>query len=416
MVVQIKVPVGLASYDREKGYYWMKSSKNLLPTSVFFDINDTKGLRARPKLSLTLEHVINCLKPQTDATTSVGSPAPARVPEDVGAPFQGLSNAPYLTVDNSQIIDILVRPASALLRVRPARKHGQFDIGHTEKKRRAKRGRVRKFSDKSRLGLQLLAADLQQIVRKPDLMLTLTYPSEWRSVCTDWTCHCEASEGCSDVPCICDFSPSGKVCKKHLDTFRKRLTRYLKRLGLTSWGCLWFLEFQRRGAPHFHLLLFNLGFVELVELQRWVSTSWAEIVNHLDLKEYEKHLKAGTRTEKIKKSHFGYALKYAAKMKQKEVPVEFSDIGRFWGCWNNPLAAPVLRSFYTASDTLKRMSIPLCSTLHDGSSGFSAKVFIALRTAKNDAIFTFRLFGRSASEYLLSYGFPKPLPLNWSSG
>ena len=379
-----------------------------LPPSDFFDLPPI-GLRAKPNLNLTHEDV-------RKAVERSSNPLSVSVARSVEQQTQtkGLSNAPYLTAAAQQILELEIRPASTLFRVRPARRYGEFDqYSDTPIPRnRSKRGRIKEFSGKSRLGLQLLAADLQVVVRKPDLMVTLTYPGEWESCTTDYTCRCEASEGCSDVPCICTFGPSGKVVKRHLDTFYKRVKRYLKAHDISGWGCLWFLEFQKRGAPHFHLMFFGFGFVlfDLAEFQKWLSEAWADIVSHTNIAEYVKHLKAGTNAEWMQKEHFGYALKYASKMEQKEVPAEFANIGRFWGCWHNPLGSPVLKALYTASDTLKRMRIPLCSVLHNGTS-FMPKVYSQLSEATNTSVFTFRLFGEAASEYLLSYGAPKPVPL-----
>ncbi len=389
-----------------------------LPPSDFFDLAPI-GIRARSKTALNLsrDDVLEALS-KSERSVCVRqerSGAEPTQPRARAKRHKGLSNAPYLTAAAQQILEMQIRPASTLFRVRPARRYGEFDqYSDTPIPRnRSKRGRIKEFSGKSRLGLQLLAADLQTVVRKPDLMVTLTYPGEWESVTTDWACRCEASEGCSDVPCICTFAPSGKVCKRHLDTFYKRVKRYLKAHNISGWGCLWFLEFQKRGAPHFHLMFFGFGFVlfDLAEFQGWLSEAWADIVGHADPVEFQKHLNAGTNAEWTKKEHFGYALKYAAKMKQKEVPAEFANIGRFWGCWHNPLGSPVLKALYTASDTLKRMAVPLCTTLYQDAPVFLGKVYAALRTAENNSVFTFRLFGQPTSDYLLSYGAPKPVPL-----
>ncbi|MBV1952785.1 hypothetical protein KUG12_00070 [Streptomyces sp. BV333] len=58
-------------------------------------------------------------------------------------------------------------------------------------------------------------------------MTTLTYPGDWLAV-----------------------APDGKTAKRHLEAFLKRFQR--------AWGAewlgVWKFEFQRRGAPHFHLL------------------------------------------------------------------------------------------------------------------------------------------------------------------
>jgi hypothetical protein len=59
------------------------------------------------------------------------------------------------------------------------------------------------------------------------VMLTLTYPREWES-----------------------WAPSAKVVKAHLRAFVERWFRWF---GVRP-VILWKLEFQRRGAPHFHIL------------------------------------------------------------------------------------------------------------------------------------------------------------------
>lgn len=381
-----------------------------LPPSRFFDLPG--NIRARPsKLNLTHDEVYSIVNPPKVADQTRDG-APMRVSRGRAGAL-GLSNVPYFPVSPVQTLELVIRPASSKLRVRPSRAPG-VEIGYTRTKRVAKRGRIREFSSRSRLGLQYLAADLQVVVRKPDLMVTLTYPAEWRSVTTDFTCRCEAAEGCSDVPCICDFSPSGKVAKRHLDVFQKRVTRYLKGFGVSAWGCLWFLEFQRRGAPHFHLLFFGFGFrlFNLSDFQKWLSSAWADIVSHADPAEYQKHLNAGTKAEWCRKEHFGYALKYASKLEQKAVPAEFADIGRFWGCWNSPLGAPVVRSLYTASHTLRTIGEALFQRLSKHSLSFATKLFNSFSSATKSTSVTFTAFGAESSEYLLSYGKPRPQALH----
>ena len=45
------------------------------------------------------------------------------------------------------------------------------------------------------------------------------------------------------------------------------------------------------------------------------------------------HLKAGTKTERVRKPKGArnYAVKYAQKCRQKEVPENYENVGRFWG-------------------------------------------------------------------------------------
>lgn len=91
---------------------------------------------------------------------------------------------------------------------------------------------------------------------------------------------------------------------------------------------IWILEFQKRGAPHFHL--FTEGYLHFLE----VREAWYRIVGSGD----PKHLEAGTRVEELVKKHAAgaYAAKYASKHAQKEVPEDFRNVGRFWGSWGKP--------------------------------------------------------------------------------
>jgi hypothetical protein len=97
-------------------------------------------------------------------------------------------------------------------------------------------------------------------------------------------------------------------------------------------GC-WFLEFQKRGAPHFHVFL--NGRVDKMR----VAQRWYEIVGSEDLN----HRLAGTRIELLREQHAAsaYAAKYASKVEQKEPPEGFTDVGRFWGTFGDLDVSPV---------------------------------------------------------------------------
>lgn len=93
-------------------------------------------------------------------------------------------------------------------------------------------------------------------------------------------------------------------------------------------SAFWFLEFQERGAPHYHI------FLTWCPDKEWVAKRWYAIVNSED----ERHLHAGTRTELLKHGRAGtisYASKYAAKAEQKVVPDEYKNVGRFWGVYGD---------------------------------------------------------------------------------
>lgn len=57
--------------------------------------------------------------------------------------------------------------------------------------------------------------------------------------------------------------------------------------------------------------------------------TWYRIVGSGD----SRHLAAGTSTERLRSARGGafYAVKYAMKMKQKAVPRDYRNVGRFWG-------------------------------------------------------------------------------------
>lgn len=154
------------------------------------------------------------------------------------------------------------------------------------------RGDVLQWSAASRKRLAFVANNTRA---KLDTMITLTYPAK--------------------------FEQDGSEVKRHLHNALKWLRRRIQPLTY-----LWFLEFQRRGAPHIHVLIDRRG-VYLPHEE--VAAAWYRIVDSGD----DKHLAAGTRTEAVKSAGGAarYALKYAVKMEQKVVPENYRNVGRLWG-------------------------------------------------------------------------------------
>ena len=138
-----------------------------------------------------------------------------------------------------------------------------------------------------------------------------------------------------------EYPEDPEVCKNHLKALRKRLQREYE-----SFAAFWRLGIQKRGAWHFHLLLFvgpSIGPID--ELRHFVSSSWYEVTGKVS----EGHLRAGTRVEPVKrwKQATSYVERYMAK------PEEFPDgleTGRIWGIWNENLL-PV--SWETAEVSLR---------------------------------------------------------------
>ena len=128
-----------------------------------------------------------------------------------------------------------------------------------------------------------------------------------------------------------EYPEDPEVCKNHLKALRKRLQR---KCG--DFAGFWRLGIQRRGAFHFHMLLFvPPSFMSVRELRSFVSQSWYEICGEIS----EGHLLAGTRVEEIRtwRKATSYAEKYLAREEQFPQDLE---TGRIWGMWN-PKLLPV---------------------------------------------------------------------------
>ena len=193
-------------------------------------------------------------------------------------------------------------------------------------------------------------APLYALGRVP-AMVTLTYPADWRTV-----------------------APDAEAVKEHLDKFR----RWYERTWSEPLIAFWKLEFQARGAPHFHLFMVpphggarvrqralyeqelaaweEAGRRELLRqlalgerwgdarklamrhvgrpprwravpgdgltFKLWLSVVWAAVVNHPDADEYVKHLSAGTNVD------FGEGLKVTDP---KRLAVYFGKHGTYRG-------------------------------------------------------------------------------------
>jgi hypothetical protein len=168
------------------------------------------------------------------------------------------------------------------------------------------RDKVRGFSRASRRNLLLRLASINRrafrAFKGRMIFVTLTYPREY-----------------PEYP---------ERCKRHLKALRKRLERRYK-----SFAAFWRLGIQRRGAWHFHLLLFvgpSIGSVD--ELRRFISSSWYEVTGKVS----EGHLRTGTHVEPVKrwKEATSYVERYLAKV--EEFP-EGLQTGRIWGIWNKEL-------------------------------------------------------------------------------
>lgn len=208
------------------------------------------------------------------------------------------------------------------------------------------RSRIGEWSRKSRSRMTRRLATLDWSPMAPTetrvaAMVTLTYPGDYLAV-----------------------ARTGEVAKAHLKAFRSWWER---RQGPAS--CVWKLERQRRGAPHFHLFLMvpHAHDRELVELRAAARRAWARIVDatrepyygpwtdqHRDYAEDElrKHRAAGVSIDLSEGARYSDPQRIAVyfskhnsaavdspKAYQNEAPDGWVDpedgggVGRWWGYW-----------------------------------------------------------------------------------
>lgn len=160
------------------------------------------------------------------------------------------------------------------------------------------RGAITEFSVKSGINMRRF---LRECSAKYTGFITLTYPM--------------------------GYTRNGRESKEHLRRFLQELQRKAARdypEQRSIFSAFWFMEFQERGAIHYHI--FTNTFVS----KEWLSTRWYEIVGSEDVR----HLHAGTNVQSLLKGRAGtvsYAGKYASKQCQKVIPDDMKDCGRFWG-------------------------------------------------------------------------------------
>ena len=122
-----------------------------------------------------------------------------------------------------------------------------------------------------------------------------------------------------------------RQAKSYLRAFLKRLYRMFPLVAV-----VWRMEYQKRGAPHFHLILYNCPYIQ----KEWIQEAWGAIVGQD---------RPFTRIEAIKsyKHLMSYAAKYAAKVDERGInkdaylaavknveTYKLESAGRCWGVWH----------------------------------------------------------------------------------
>lgn len=170
--------------------------------------------------------------------------------------------------------------------------------------KRARRSTIKDFSPASRGRLFDLFNQLE--VGKRATFITLTYPTIY---------------------------VDSNTAKSHLRAFIKRINRKFAAIDVTG---IWRMEFQERGAIHFHLVLFKLPFIH----KETIAALWAQVTHTYS---------PFTRIEGIDspKKMINYVAKYVGKVNTKEIDGFNSltylsayqqqhgdEIGRSWGYLN----------------------------------------------------------------------------------
>jgi len=164
-----------------------------------------------------------------------------------------------------------------------------------------KRGKITKFSKASRRRLLYTIARIKRDAKLP-MFVTLTYPDKF---------------------------PSPGQSKRHLKIFLQRLKREFPKAGL-----IWKLEPQKRGAPHYHMIIWR---VPVFDLMLWVPINWYEIAGDGDIKHLQFHrgeLGNGNKICVSKVKSWRGVWSYASKYLGKTFDVAgWGDkwTGRFWG-------------------------------------------------------------------------------------
>lgn len=189
----------------------------------------------------------------------------------------------------------------------------------------ATRGTVNGFSASSR---KRLLEKLARLKPAKAIFMTLTYPAEYPDDSTEYKAHLRA----------------------FLEVVRRRFPKS---------SAIWRLEFQERGAPHYHLMFFNLPFWNVKEIKK----HWKRIIG-TDVRTEDMQLDITViRNFRMAMS---YVSKYIAKKSDgvpsgsegqfNNTPYLHAHTGRIWGVFNaKHLPIQQLIRFVVASNDIEHL-------------------------------------------------------------
>lgn len=181
--------------------------------------------------------------------------------------------------------------------------------------------------------------------------------------------------------------------KRHLRAFIKRINRKFSAVDVTG---VWRMEFQERGAIHFHLVLFKLPFIH----KETIAALWAQVTHTYS---------PFTRIEGVNspKKLINYVSKYVAKVNPSSLDgfnsltylsayqsTHGEKIGRSWGYFNKkelPFAEPVVlelayhyEKFMRFRHTAEQKFPPLKDYISPGFKLYVADALVWLRWFHED--------------------------------
>ena len=235
-----------------------------------------------------------------------------------------------------------------------------------------KRGKVQGFSRKSRRRLMLKLSRIQTEYLGKAFFLSLTYHNNWINAKKNsrffpgpageknpYNVRGFATPGPCDRADYCDWAPGahrqiqldedgrpanvtatirhygagGWKSNPYYRDVKRDLDTYLKRLRRADPGAawLWVIEAQKRGAPHFHIVVWQgvKSTIRGEEFKKFLGANWHDVVD----KNNQAHQKHGAKVDEIEdlKSYGklnAYVAKYIAKCEDKKTGLE---MGRRWG-------------------------------------------------------------------------------------
>jgi hypothetical protein len=173
--------------------------------------------------------------------------------------------------------------------------------------------------------------------------------------------------------------PDPKQAKNDLRAFMERIRRRWPE----SSG-IWRLEFQKRGAPHFHVVLFGIRWLPF----RWAKAWWADIIA-----EHVGETLPFVRVESIRSRRrlMNYVSKYVAKADDPERSDAFfnngaylhaGSVGRWWGVFNRHYLPMAAMSYAVFTDMMPKQLAVVKRHLRRSWAG------VTTRKTQGAAIFT----------------------------